>query len=543
MAMPPIFAIQASIASVYSWSVFNAPLSMELGVFAQAADDWDVSAVLPIFSVGAVTLGFTTFFLGQFIDRVGPRAIATAVAGLWGGGLAITGVGAMMHNLPLMYLGFGLFGGAGWGLAYVMPVSALLAWFPDKRGLALGLGMTAFGTGTMAAVAGIEKLMAHFSKLPDYLGQSKDLTLVAENGRYFVDGIEVMVASAADALRTSGILHDGVYVVGSGDTGTASTFFTLGAFYFTTCLLASRFVKWPQAGWAPPTDRDSNADDPATPARAVNTAIVSLTAPEAVKRPQFYLLWGIMFGQVCSGLAVISTAKTLINECMAPAMPLVVTSAFCASFVGAVSAANMIGRLGWGIGADYIGRKATLFAFGLGTPICLALPYAINTAMIDPGYVPLAAFCGGTLFVVSTFGGLFAVMPAYVADVFGPKNAGAIMGRILTGYTAAAMVGPGFLSYFRSTAYKQGLADLMTQVDPTKFEARFGASVDKAQELIEAKTVTIANLMEIMPPGVVDPTATLYNSSLYMMATTIGLGVICNALVKPLPESDQTQKL
>ena len=162
--------MQLSIGSVYAWSIFNEPLTRAMGVVAAAAEDWALGDVVPIFSTCATTLGVCTFFLGKWAERVGPRKVAATAALAWSSGLLITALGCYTHTLPLLYLGYGVLGGAGWGLGYISPVSTLLKWFPDRRGMAAGFALTAFGGGAMVATPINEALMKHFFRAPERVG-------------------------------------------------------------------------------------------------------------------------------------------------------------------------------------------------------------------------------------------------------------------------------------------------------------------------------------------------------------------------------------
>ena len=147
LASVPLFAVSGSIGGVYSWSIFNGPLTREIGVIGSASADWALGDVLTTFSVAAVAMGSGAFFGGPWVDRVGPRYSSLVAAVCWSGGLAVSSIGCATHQLPLIYLGYGAVAGCGWGLGYILPIKTLLAWFPDKRGLATGLGVAAFGSG------------------------------------------------------------------------------------------------------------------------------------------------------------------------------------------------------------------------------------------------------------------------------------------------------------------------------------------------------------------------------------------------------------
>ncbi len=156
---PASVAIHLCIGSVYAWSIFNPQLVRVRGVVASAADDWSLSEVVWVFTVAIVFLGLSAAFAGKWLERVGPRTVGTVAALCWGGGLALGAAGIAWHKLPLLYLGYGAIGGCGLGLGYVSPVSTLIRWFPDRRGMATGLAIMGFGGGAMIAAPLNEALM------------------------------------------------------------------------------------------------------------------------------------------------------------------------------------------------------------------------------------------------------------------------------------------------------------------------------------------------------------------------------------------------
>ena len=231
---PASIAIHLCIGSVYAWSVFNTPLTRDLGVVASSANDWSLSSVVWIFSVAIVCLGLAAAFAGKWLEKVGPRFVGVVAAFLWGGGFIVGSIGISTHQLWLLYLGYGVLGGFGLGLGYVSPVSTLIRWFPDRRGMATGLAIMGFGGGAMIGAPLISALLETFQRAPEYLGAENMVALVTEEGRRFAETaagkVEVVIASANQAASFGG--EAGVYVVGTGETGAASTFLTLGIAYF-----------------------------------------------------------------------------------------------------------------------------------------------------------------------------------------------------------------------------------------------------------------------------------------------------------------------
>ena len=239
---PASIAIHLCIGSVYAWSVFNPALTRQLGVVASAADDWSLSSVVWIFSVAIVSLGLTAAFAGKWLEKVGPRMVGVVAALCWGGGFMIGAAGIATHQLWLLYLGYGVLGGAGLGLGYVSPVSTLIRWFPDRRGMATGMAIMGFGGGAMIGTPLKGFLLDSFATAPTWLGAADSIALVTEGGRQFAQTanglVEVVVASAVQAAALPGGGEAGVYLVGSGNTGAAGTFVTLGLIYLAVMIVA-----------------------------------------------------------------------------------------------------------------------------------------------------------------------------------------------------------------------------------------------------------------------------------------------------------------
>ncbi|MEM1139493.1 MAG: MFS transporter, partial [Pseudomonadota bacterium] len=238
---PASIAIHLCIGSVYAWSVFNPALTREMGVVASAASDWTLSSVVWIFSVAIVVLGLTAAVGGKWLEKVGPRYVGVVAAMLWGGGFLVGSVGIATHTLWLVYLGYGVLGGAGLGLGYVSPVSTLIRWFPDRRGMATGMAIMGFGGGAMIGAPLKQWLLNLYQKAPEFLGAEGAVAMVTEGGRRFAETaagkVEVVVASAQQAATFGG--EAGVYVVGTGDTGASATFMTLGIVYFCVMVFAA----------------------------------------------------------------------------------------------------------------------------------------------------------------------------------------------------------------------------------------------------------------------------------------------------------------
>ena len=255
LIVPAALGIHLCIGSVYAWSLFNPALIKRVGVVTSAADDWTLKSVVWVFTVAIVFLGLSAAIAGKWLEKVGPRMVGVVAAFCWGGGFIIGGIGIVTGQLWLLYLGYGVLGGCGLGLGYVSPVSTLIRWFPDRRGMAAGMAIMGFGGGAMIAKFMIDPFIRFYHRLPEYLGSVDSLNLVTESGRRMVeaaDGLkEVVIIGANDVANMIVQGQEGVYLVGSGTVGVAQTFFTLGAIYFVIMMCAAFAYRVPAEGWKP----------------------------------------------------------------------------------------------------------------------------------------------------------------------------------------------------------------------------------------------------------------------------------------------------
>nr|WP_283628414.1 OFA family MFS transporter [Alteromonas macleodii] len=465
--------------------------------------------------------------------KVGPRFVGVVAAFLWGGGFIVGSIGISTHQLWLLYLGYGVLGGFGLGLGYVSPVSTLIRWFPDRRGMATGLAIMGFGGGAMIGAPLISALLETFQRAPEYLGAENMVALVTEEGRRFAETaagkVEVVIASANQAASFGG--EAGVYVVGTGETGAASTFLTLGIAYFIVMMFASFQYRVPKEGWKP----EGWQPKP----EASSKGMVSknhVHIDQALKTPQFWLLWIVLCFNVTAGIGVIGVAKTMINEIFGNLA--IVTAGFAGTYVLMISVFNMVGRFFWASTSDYIGRKNTYHCFFvIGTLLYLSIPFWAGMG----NTTALIGFYIATMIIFTMYGGGFATIPAYLADLFGTLHVGGIHGRLLTAWSTAGVLGPFAITYLRNMSVENAIADLAAKVDPAAFASKFGAPMADLQKLVEAKTVTVARLLEIAPAGTVDPTSTLYNTTMYAMAGLLVLAFIANLLVKPVREKHHVE--
>ncbi|HWF07270.1 MAG TPA: OFA family MFS transporter [Bryobacteraceae bacterium] len=369
--------VHICIGSVYSWSVFNRPIK---ALFPN--DPSWFSPPYTTFSTALVLLGLSAAFGGTWVERRGPRAAATAAAILFGSGLIIGGIGLSTRQSWLVFLGMGVVGGMGCGFGYIAPVSTLVKWFPDRRGMATGMAIMGFGGGAFLA---------------GYLNQ------------YFMDRM-----------------------------GVANTMFALGTAYFVLMMIGASIIRrppagWKPAGWTPPPNTNAMITDR------------NLSRNDAAKTVQFFLLWGILFINVTAGIGILAQASPMTQDIFQR------TAIQAAAFVSILSLFNAGGRFFWASSSDYIGRRATYIVFFV---------VQIVLFLLIPDFAGRGEWllfeCA--LFVVlSMYGGGFATIPAFLADMFGAENVGAIHGVILTAWSAAAIVGPVIITELSNRA-KAGLA-------------------------------------------------------------------------------------
>lgn len=532
---PAALGIHLCIGSVYAWSLFNPALVKRIGVVTSAADDWSLKSVVWIFTVAIVFLGLAAAIAGKWLETVGPRTVGVVSACCWGGGFVVGALGIVTGQLWLVYLGYGVLGGCGLGLGYVSPVSTLIRWFPDRRGMATGIAIMGFGGGAMLAKPMIEGFLRFYYQAPHYLGTVDTVELVTRGGRRLAEIggelTEVVVVGANDLAAMIVPGPEGVYVAGTGTVGVAQTFLTLGAIYFVVMMVAAFSYRvpapgWKPAGWEPPSDE------------AEQTTMITrhhVDIDQALRTPQFYQLWIVLCFNVTAGIGVLAVAKTMMTEIFGTTLPDIVDLEFAATYVLMISVFNMVGRFFWASMSDFIGRRNTYYIFfGLGIALYCSIPFFAARVSVDPAVTWLVGFYAATMVIFTMYGGGFATIPAYLADIFGTRYVGGIHGRLLTAWSTAGVLGPLAITTLRENAVTRAISDLARQVEPERFREAFGAGLEQLEQLAEAKTVTIAKLMEIAPPGTTDPTPSLYNQTMYLMAFLLLIALIANALMRPV---------
>jgi MFS family permease len=449
---PAALAIHLCIGMSYGLSVFWLPLSRALGIDKAVACpdmttfnalftttcDWRVTDLLVTFTIGIVFLGLSAAVFGGWLERAGPRKAGVVAAFCWSGGFLIGAFAVYIHQLWLLWLGMGVLGGVGLGLGYISPVSTLVKWFPDRRGMATGMAIMGFGGGALIGSPLANLLMNNFK---------------SANG-----------------------------------VGVWQTLAVMGAIYFVFMLIGSFGYRVPPDGWVP-----EGLAPIAGKKKLVTEGNVHLV--HAHRTPQFWLIWAILCLNVSAGIGVISMASPMLQEIFGGKLigaPDVGFSALdagqktaiatiAAGFVGLLSLFNIGGRFFWASLSDKIGRKTTYFCFfGLGLLLYASAPTFAH-------WGSRALFVGAFCIILSMYGGGFATVPAYLADVFGTKFVGAIHGRLLTAWSTAGVVGPLVVGYIR--------------------DAQISAGVQRAL---------------------------VYDRTMYILASFLIAGLICNALVKPV---------
>ncbi len=420
---PAALAVHLCIGMAYGFSVFWLPLSRAIGISSSkvCADmtlmgalttttcDWRVSDLVWMYTLFFVVLGASAALFGGWLEREGPRKAGVVSSFCWCGGMAISAIGIAYHQLWLMWLGSGVIGGIGLGLGYISPVSTLIKWFPDKRGMATGMAIMGFGGGALIG---------------------SPLAIILMN-----------------------TFHTPV------SAGIWQTFAVMAAIYFVFMMAGSLGYRVPPEGWQP-----EGWTPPVTQKKMIAAGNVHLK--DAHKTVQFWLLWAMLCLNVSASIGIIGVAAPMIQEVFGGLLfgqSGVLFTAFDASqktsaavvaggFVGLLSLFNIAGRFFWASLSDRLGRRITYMTFfTLGAILYFSAP--ILAASHSLGLF-VAAFC----VIASMYGGGFATIPAYLADIFGTKYVGAIHGRILTAWSTAGIVGPLIVAYTRDGEIAAGVA-------------------------------------------------------------------------------------
>jgi len=449
---PAALCIHLCIGMAYGFSVFWLPLSRAIGITQSktcpdislwqelftTSCDWRIASMGWMFTLFFVVLGVSAAIWGGWLERAGPRKAGVVAALCWGGGLLIGAFGIYVHQLWIMWLGSGVIGGIGLGLGYISPVSTLIKWFPDRRGMATGMAIMGFGGGAMIG-APLADILMNFYKTPT-------------------------------------------------SVGVWETFVTMGVIYFVFMMIGAFAYRvtpagWQPDGWTPPSEKKTMISEH------------NVHLDNAHKTPQFWLIWWVLCLNVSAGIGVIGMASPMLQEIFAgkliglPNVPFgqlsadqkTVIAGIAAGFAGLLSLFNIGGRFFWASLSDYIGRKNTYYTFFiLGIVLYASAPTfaAMGSKLL---------FVLGFGIILSMYGGGFATVPAYLADMFGTQFVGAIHGRLLTAWSTAGIIGPVVVNYIR--------------------EFQLAAGVPRDQ---------------------------LYNTTMYILCAMLVAGLICNYLVRPV---------
>ena len=413
---PAALAVHLCIGEIYGFSVFNVPLTRLLGVTQSAPGDWTIPQVAWLYSTGLILLGLSAAFFGKWVERNGPRKTMFVSACCWGGGFLVASLGIKLHQFWLVLLGYGIIGGIGLGLGYISPVSTLVKWFPDRPGMATGMAIMGFGGGALIGAPFGSELLRHFAT--------------------------------------------------PHSTGVMEAFLVMGAVYFCFMVFGSMTVRVPPPGWKPEGFVPRTVEQ-----ELVTTA--NVTADEAIKTPQFWLLWAVLCLNVTAGIGILGQASNMCQSMFG--VPKTVGD----GFAGFLSIFNMGGRFFWSSTSDYTGRKRVYFIyFLLGAVLYCLVPLTQRMGNV-------AFFVGVTALIISMYGGGFATIPAYLRDMFGTMQVGAIHGRLITAWSMAAVLGPQLVTYI--------------------------------SEYQKSRNV---------------PVTQSYNFTMYLMAALLVIGACCNACIR-----------
>jgi len=456
---PAALAIHLCIGMAYGFSVFWLPLSKVLSGAAACAKgtgfmgslsaglaeftatdcNWTLSTLGWMYTLFFVFLGCAAAIWGGWLERVGPRKAGVVSAVCWCGGMLISALGIQLHQFWLMILGSGVIGGIGLGLGYISPVSTLIKWFPDRRGMATGMAIMGFGGGAMIGSPLAAELMKLF------------------------------------ATSTGG--------------GVAPTFVVMALIYFVFMMGGALSYRVPASGWKP--------EGWTPPAAQTRNAMITQQHVHVSKVwgiPQFWLVWMVLCMNVSAGIGVIGMASPMLQEVFGGSLigvakkfgeldkgQLTAIAGVAAGFTALLSLFNIGGRFFWASLSDLLGRKLTYVVFFvLGGALYFSIP---GSAGSGNKLLFVAAFC----LILSMYGGGFATVPAYLADLFGTQMVGAIHGRLLTAWATAGVLGPVVVNYMRD--YQLGLGIPREQV---------------------------------------------YNQTMYILVGMLVVGLVCNLLVRPV---------
>lgn len=450
---PAALALHLCIGMAYGFSVFWLPLSKAIGIESSVACvpdigffqqlfvrdcDWKVSTLGWMYTLFFVLLGCSAAIWGGWLEKVGPRKAGLLSAVCWCGGMLISALGIYLHQFWLMLLGSGVIGGIGLGLGYISPVSTLIKWFPDRRGLATGMAIMGFGGGAMVGSPLAVELMSYF------------------------------------ATQHS--------------VGVVETFIVMALIYFVFMVGGALAYRIPPQGWKP----EGWQAKPVQPKQLITQNHVHVSKIWVI--PQFWLVWIVLCMNVSAGIGIIGMASPMLQEVFAGKLlgidvsfkdldkeQLKQIASIAAGFTALLSLFNILGRIFWASCSDKLGRKMTYSIFFiLGIALYIAVPFL---AEMGNKFLFVLAIC----VILSMYGGGFATIPAYLADLFGTQMVGAIHGRLLTAWATAGILGPVIVNNMRDYQLALGY-----------------------------------------------PTSQVYNQSMFILAGMLVIGLICNLMIRPI---------
>ncbi|HEV7962034.1 MAG TPA: OFA family MFS transporter [Actinoplanes sp.] len=425
---PAALSVHLCIGQVYATSVYKNSFVAHFGV--------SQTAIGVIFSIAIVMLGLSAAVGGTWVEANGPRKAMFVSACFWAAGFLVGALGIGTKQLWLVYLGYGFLGGIGLGIGYISPVSTLIKWFPDRPGLATGLAIMGFGGGALIASPLSRQLLSAYDA-----------------------GYDPNVATSVASGRALVLL-----------------FLTLGIGYFLIMMFGVANIRVPAPGWRPA------GFDPATVAAKPLVTTSNVSAANAIRTRSFWLLWIVLFCNVTAGIGILEQASPMIQDFFRDGGKSTVTVAAASGFVGVLSLFNMAGRFVWSSTSDVIGRKP-IYMMYLGVGMIL---YAL-LALVGSAATVLFVLLAGV--ILSFYGGGFATVPAYLRDLFGTYQVGAVHGRLLTAWSAAGVAGPLIVNGFLDAQGKPGTL-----------------------------------------------TASAYQPALFTMVGVLAVGFVANLLIRPVPE-------
>ncbi|MFD0968352.1 OFA family MFS transporter [Plantactinospora endophytica] len=425
---PAALSVHLCIGQAYATSVYKNSLIAHF--------DASQTAIGVIFSIAIVMLGLSAALGGTWVESNGPRKAMFVSASFWAAGFLVGALGIATGQLWLVYLGYGFLGGIGLGIGYISPVSTLIKWFPDRPGLATGLAIMGFGGGAMLASPLSRQLLSFYD--PNY-----------------------------DPTNSASVASGGALV---------GLFVTLGIGYFAIMMFGVFNVRVPAPGWRPA------GFDPGTVAAKPLVTTAHVSASNAIRTRSFWLLWVVLFCNVTAGIGILEQASPMIQDFFRDGGTSTVTIAAAGGFVGLLSLFNMAGRFVWSSTSDVIGRKPIYMVY-LGVGMVLYALLAVVGSTATALFVLLACV------ILSFYGGGFATVPAYLRDLFGTYQVGAIHGRLLTAWSAAGIAGPLIINGFLDAQGKPGTL-----------------------------------------------TASAYQPALFTMVGVLAIGFVANLLIRPVPD-------